>query len=557
MTPMNRWRGRLPRAAVRRLARSDDSGATLVLALIFITVVSVVIAAVLSFVDTSMRTTIAVRDEAAKAAAADAAAQIAINAIRKSGYVSGGAGSCQDQIPSSSLNGFYTQGGTTYSAAVTCLTDTDDSTGGGVGPPITSSNRPGQAILTLGQGTDGGFEAYTGGGGDEIKVKGDILSNSSITSQKSLTGYNNIKAVGACTALSGGIMTSATGSLTTTPPGPKCNLGAGAVVQDPGIANPSGYAPPSIAGLTVQSVPNCTGHDGAQVFRFEPGIYTDLPGLKALTSTSRSNRCQGSTLWFTPGTYFFNLGGTWPIDTGYVVGGTPKDNATEPPLTPGMPGSCMAPIPPDQNTTLPPPPWTRPPDNGGVELVLGGTTRISLGHGHIELCASYDSSKPPIALYGLKSAVGTVPAEPDRICAEVGGKDTNNSDSCAVIYSDNSPDSEFYVQGTTYMPKAWVGVHINNDSGQVFRYGIIVRRLLIAATGSAYLDDPVIEVPDLVNAGPSLTVLYLGIDVCAGATCPLRVRPDLEVKVGIKDPSGTPVPGQRQVTVYSWSVQRS
>ena len=50
--------GRVLREVAGRLRRSDDSGATLILALIFITVSSLVVAAILSFVDTSMRTTV-------------------------------------------------------------------------------------------------------------------------------------------------------------------------------------------------------------------------------------------------------------------------------------------------------------------------------------------------------------------------------------------------------------------------------------------------------------------------------------------------------------------
>ena len=45
--------------------RSDDSGAALILALVFITVVAVVVAVVLSFADSSFRTTMALRDQAA------------------------------------------------------------------------------------------------------------------------------------------------------------------------------------------------------------------------------------------------------------------------------------------------------------------------------------------------------------------------------------------------------------------------------------------------------------------------------------------------------------
>jgi hypothetical protein len=543
----------------RRLAHSDDSGATLIFALIFITAVAVMIAAVLSFVDTSMRTTVAVRRQAATAAAADGAAQVAINYVRTHGYITGGGAACLDGM---SLPGsFYQQGGTSYSASVTCEPDASDSVLGGAGSvPITKDNRPGQAILTLGKGSDGGLEVYPRGS-LTMKVKGDIYSNSYITSQKNLTGSADIKAVGPCAADAGGVMQSATGTLTTTPPGPQCNLG-GSGWDDPKYAAPNDH-------LQVQSVPKCTGPKGPKLFQFSPGIYTDLVGLNDLTSSDNSNKCKGSILWFPPdpnggGSYYFNLSGTWLIDSGTVLGGKPSHTPLDPANPPDMPKSCLTPVAPDDDTAGS---WTPPPANAGVEFVLGGTSRISLGAANMEICGTYSKSKPPIALYGLKAAVGSapgpvVPAQPDKLCADEtsGLPPDNNGSICATLYSTTSaPSSHLYIQGTTYMPKAWVNVNINNQSGQVFRFGIISRKLTLFATASARLDDPVIAVPDLVNAGPSLTVLYLQVFVCTAPCTPGGggAPPQLKVKVGITDADGTAHPAERQVTVYDWSVQKN
>jgi hypothetical protein len=544
MSRLNGWSGRVPRGTGRRLARSDDSGATLILALIFITVVAVVIAAILSFVDTSMRTTIAVRDQAARAAAADGAAQVAVNYVRKNGYAVDGTGSCLAGLPG--LGNFYQSGGVSYSAAVTCDPDTEDSTSSGSGGrPISDANRPGQAILTLGRNTSDGLDVMLGGG-SVMLVHGEIFSNSHITVKKNVTGSADIKAVGPCTALAGGTLRSATGTLATTPPGPKCNLGIGAAAADPDYIKPTDTP-------VAQTVPTCTG-SGARVIPFEPGVYSDLTNLNKLTTTNSSNRCQGSTLWFKPGTYYFNLSGAWLIQTGYVVGGTPKDGAADPGLRPDMPKSCMAPIPPD-----PPGDWTPPPANAGVEFVMGGISRIKLSDAHMELCGSYHTDAPPIAVYGLKQSVGSapgpvVPAEPDTSCITQPSSDPDN---CAVLFSDTSPHSELYIQGTTYLPKAWASITLNNRTGQVFRFGVIARKLSVTVTGSADLSGPVIEVPDVVFAGPARTVLYLQVFVCPGTTpCSTGGTPQLKVKAGMGDPSGTPVPGRREVTVYNWSVQR-
>jgi hypothetical protein len=543
MTRTNGWRGSMPRAAARRLARSDESGATLIFALIFITVVSVIVAAVLSFVDTSMRTTLAVRRQAATAAAADGAAQVAINHVRTNDYIVGHGGTCVDGL--SFPPTFYQQGGTSYSAAVTCDIDTSDSVlGGGGGRPITSSNRPGQAILTLGRGANDGLEVLPRGN-QVMKVRGEVYSNSYITVEKYLTvqGGGDIRAVGTCTALSGGAIVSDGGTV-------QCRLGGS------GLGRPS-YNPPT-QNLTNVALSACTGP--SRVIDFWPGVYTDLDALNSYTSGSGS--CRDSILWFHPGAYYFDLSGTWRIRSGYVVGGMippsrPELNIDSPPV---MPGSCWTPIPPDGSTN-----WPQPPANAGVEFVLGGTSRIRMDDAHVELCGTYHTNSPPITLYALDTSVGSapgpvLPAQPDQLCAnEISGTDPrNNADTCAVLYTNNSPHSQLYIQGTTFMPKAWVQVQINNDSSEVFRFGVITRKLTLFAPASAVLDNPVIEVPDLVNAGPSRTVLYLAVFVCPGTTpCSTSGNPQLKVKLGITDPDGTAQPGHRQVTVYDWSVQRN
>src|SRR5262245_7410482 len=135
-----------------------DEGATLIVALIFTTVVSMVIAVVLSFADTSVRTTLALRDQGAETAAADGAAQVAINQLRLGTYDGTGGGCFQGSGPSNELrlsNFYQAQTGPLGSAVVTCELDPDtsDSSGLGYGP----ANTPQNAILTLGSaaGEDG------------------------------------------------------------------------------------------------------------------------------------------------------------------------------------------------------------------------------------------------------------------------------------------------------------------------------------------------------------------------------------------------------------------
>src|SRR5262245_58873402 len=100
-------------ASGRRRLRADDDGAALLIALIFITVVAVAIAISLSVADTSMRTTMALRDQAAYAASADGAAQVAINALRKGSY-DGTGGTCFSGGNGLTLANFPTTGDSAY-----------------------------------------------------------------------------------------------------------------------------------------------------------------------------------------------------------------------------------------------------------------------------------------------------------------------------------------------------------------------------------------------------------------------------------------------------------
>jgi len=520
------------RTALRRATRSGDSGATLLMALIFITVVAVVIGAVLSFVDVSLRTTVAMRAQAAQAAAADGAAQVAINTLRASTFRAGGTGTCFSGGATLQLANFYQPAtGGPYSATVDCALDTTDSAGSG-GVAITAKNRPGSAILTLSRsGAEDGLD-LSATGGRTIKVHGRIYSNSNFVGNKVETNAEVI-ARGACTA-----------TITSTPAA-QCNIGN---VTDARGDDPD-YAPPTLTTApATPAVPTCPNHSTNKLITMTPGLYTDVDALNDLTN---SNKCQ-DTIWFPPGTYYFNFtkNVAWTVDNGAVVGGTKSPGQVVDGVAPTIPGACQSPIPPDP---IPPGGWTNPGPNAGVEFVFGGNSRLAVGNGKVELCGSYSLDHPPIAVYGLKSALGpagVVPAQSG--CTII----TVSAGGCSTVTSNQNPDSRLYIQGTTYLPKARVDVALNNDTGQVFRFGIIARSLRVTSTSSADLNSPVIEVPD-EEPGGLRTVVYLKVYVCAGTmACLTSGSPQLGVKVGLGDPTGTAVAGAREVTVYSWSVQR-
>ncbi len=516
--------------AVSRLRQGGrDSGTSLVLALIFVVVGAVALGAILTFADASMRTTMAVRQQAINAAAADGAAKLAINQLRNGDYSYAG-GNCFGTAPDFAVPNFQPAGANPIAAVVTCEPDVTHSATE-YGLAITPANRPGSAILTMAPlgSSENGIRLDVAGG-RTLRVHGDIYSNSTINVvQGSLVTNTAVRARGTCS-----------GTITSTP-APQCGLGSG---PDPRSVDPN-YAAPT-APATPRTVPPCSGAN--KLVTFSPGLYTDLVGLNNMM---RSSGCRDSIFHFLPGTYYFNFPGSgeWLIDTGYLVAGTPTSPLVAG-TAPSIPGACQSPIPPNP---IPPGGWVRPGPNSGVQFVFGGQSRVRVKAAEVEICGTYSTTSPPIAVYGLKAAVGSVPAQSGCITAT-----PYPSTGCAVIKSDNSPNSAVYIQGTTYAPRAAFDISLNNLTGQVFRYGIIARTLLLAPTGSADLSGPVIEVPDETNGAGMRSVIYLNVYICPGAnSCTVGAGlKRLSVKVALVDPSGIPAAGAREVTVYSWSVLR-
>ena len=68
--------------------------------------------------------------------------------------------------------------------------------------------------------------------------------------------------------------------------------------RDPGLVSPTDYPLPSLSGLTVQSVPAVSQCSNARkLVTFSPGIYTDAKGMNDLFSNSA---CKQATFWFKP-----------------------------------------------------------------------------------------------------------------------------------------------------------------------------------------------------------------------------------------------------------------
>lgn len=371
----------------RRIHRGDDSGAALILVLVVVTVIGIVIGSLLSFSDTSIRTTLALRSQASDAYDADGALHAAINNIRNSGYNGTPGQHCFGSTDTLSLNNFSGSD----SAAVSCAADPAKVLI--QCPSLSQCNRPGSAVLTLGRivGEDG--VNIQQASGSAFNVHGIVFSNSNINVVKgSLVTNASVYARGACS-----------GTVQSNPSPASCNYGntANALGNDPGYA-------PTISTVPVhQSLPPCTTPNS--VVTFQPGYYDDAAGLTSMMAGNSA--CKHSTWWFKPGAYYFDFhnGGSspnpllpsgsdvWTVNDGYLVAGTPVNAAgavvSTPSVPAAIPGACDNPIK-DAHAV-------------GVQFVFGGDSQFAVKAGQAEICGTYNASKPPVGVYGLTSGAET------------------------------------------------------------------------------------------------------------------------------------------------------
>ncbi|GAA1976626.1 hypothetical protein GCM10009798_42280 [Nocardioides panacihumi] len=380
-----------------------DDGAILVLAMIVVTTVTLVVGAVLTHGNGSLRATVALRQVAGTTYAADGAAQVAINDLR-TGFNTGDAepanwvftnatgtgcfgynadGSTVDGI---ALPAFYppakASGQGPTSAYVSCAAE-DDTGEQGTAVPINSANKPGNAILTLGTGGETGFTFKTNGSSGAFRVRGGIWSDSDIVRDNNgvLQSSESIRAHTGCTPVAA-----------MSAPVVDCSA---ATVPDPNYRSDLDIA---ATGIPALQTPPASCSSGSVTL--QPGYYDDVTKLNALTPNGGSN----CFIKLAPGTFYFdfhnnsadalqdddiagNVGDVWNVNSGTIVGGTLTSDTT-------IPGRCVNPID-DVSAT-------------GVQLLFGGDSRIVVDKGAaMEVCASYHADRPPIAIYGQKTGTAT------------------------------------------------------------------------------------------------------------------------------------------------------
>jgi Tfp pilus assembly protein PilX len=514
----------LSRTLAGRIARGSDSGATLIVALILITVVALVTGSVLFFAGSSVRTTVQLRNQASAQYQASNAMNAAIEKLRSAtpGYDLGcGNGAATTVLSNVPFPAVSTAPAGSY--AVSCTLDTTNTQSGFLTTPNAG---PGTAMLALG-GDITVTNKYKNGA---LQVDGGVFASGqvNVTSQSGGGPLTNVwtRPAGAPSythswvigRTGAGSSTSCTNVSATTPSMVQVNCAYGTTAADirgldPGTLVPDGtttYSQP-----TLPSAPAGIGACANNLLTVTPGYFTAPPTIPACT-----------VVHFAPGTYYFNFTGTWAVPAGYFIAGTLVSGFDPTKVSSTNVGSQC--IPPDLSGTA----------QTGVEFVFGPNagmnTNSSKNPGtNIVICSSPAAAGlggPPVAIYGIK------------------GGTTGST----IVSTGNCPKCSTGILGTIYAPTRDVNITMNNASVNTVAYGIMASTIEASINASSKITGGVMLAGGIPQGGGSpipANWLVLTAYVCPGsATCSASSgTPALTAKVVV---SGYL---QRSVNVISWS----
>jgi len=331
-----------------------ERGASLIIALVFISVFGLILGALSGFADTNVRATGGYRSQRATNYATDAALESAVNRVAKTPSMGiDPAISPTDVCNPTNAETVLEQPALDDAPkiVVSCSVAADS----GSGEPAELGGTPPYALLTLGDrrttqnngavtttpgvrntepppynvnssddcsGDSGGSYQETGIRQNETimpgrwlfffptcghepdnfawNVQGNIFSNSKVkvdTANAVPTMITNPDGVMGTIEARGGCSGTGFGGANTTCTDVGWDFGDNKG-RDPGLVNPEQYPLPSLAGLTVQSVPPASECSNARkLVTFSPGIYTDA---KALNDLFANSSCKLATFWFKP-----------------------------------------------------------------------------------------------------------------------------------------------------------------------------------------------------------------------------------------------------------------
>ncbi|MFJ3841490.1 hypothetical protein ACIPY6_39105 [Streptomyces sp. NPDC090054] len=360
-----------------RRRRDDEQGATLILALAFIVVFSLVTVSVLSFAATGLKAASSYVDQGKRGYSADGATQLAIKNFSQGNP-------CADYT-APPINGLQ--------MIVHC--DPLNAS-----PGATRATQPQDALRSMGKAAEDGINVTTPG----LRVQGSVFSHSNITTGTgaSMVVSGDVSAVGNCS----GAVSQTQLSPNQAPYARDCANDTPSAPADEVLGADPDYTPPATAVPVRRTVPACPG-PGSWLVRLQPGYYDDARALTRLTGGD----CPNVVVWLQPGVYYFDFtftGGTavWTVadPTVSVVGGTQAGWDPGAPTRPTIPnpGGCAT---------------TRPE---GVEVMMGGGSQFQVDRGHVELCAPVPPDTQQVAVYGVQPPKPSHTLKPTAVVTNTG-----------------------------------------------------------------------------------------------------------------------------------------
>ena len=166
--------------------------------------------------------------------------------------------------------------------------------------------------------------------------------------------------------------------------------------------------------------------------------------------------------------------------------------------------------------------------------------------------AEYDSVRLELKYYRPQLRAQTTASITGNVVSTVG------SAGSPVVLADGNA-TNFYIQGTSYVPTGKITLNLNNIAESVFRFGVIARSLRVIETGSFEYPGAVIELPDnSPGFGFDTTIVQLKVYLCPGVTsgCTPSGTPALQARVLLKDQGASPSSANRKISILSWSHPR-
>ncbi len=435
----------------------DEQGGSLVVALAFVSIFSVVIGAALDFAGATYRLDRKSQDATAELYGVNGALDQAIDAIRDD--LASGISACATTT-------LVLDDGRT--ATVTCTPEPGSGGGSGSEPGAVAAGAPDHALLTTSASSEAGISIDV----STLVVDGPVVASSNISATSGVALDSGLFDVhyefpdgGACN--------------TTNIPKAVCSFDEQQEIDD-AIEK---VGQPSWIITTARTAPACSGDGG--YYALSPGVYDNAAALTALTSGGED--CAGSVVHLLPGKFVFNFsqdgyGAQWRITdpTAVVIAGTANEGNSA--CLDGNLGSLLSFI-------------------GESALFVGASSTV-------EFCGMTQSNGQKIAIFGpsLSDAGNDVQSECIALakgCPFIMVTDSNgNAQGTGVLR----------VHGTVLALDASIGLNMSAGVVAEFNRGALVRSVYVLTGDSVKTVFSTLHDPSSGGLAPRGVVLTVTID---------------------------------------------